>query len=64
MLHYQFVDLRKRYSFFHSWLWSKNIMLDMIEMGAPKTKPYVNEMLAMTPFRIMMKAKVHLREKR
>jgi hypothetical protein len=45
LLYYKFVDLRKRNAFFHSWMRRKNIVLDMVKDGAPKTKVYVNELL-------------------
>jgi hypothetical protein len=64
LLYCKFVDLRTRNAFFHSWMRRKNIVLDMVKDGAPKTKVYVNELLVSLAFKILMRAKALVREKK
>jgi hypothetical protein len=64
LMYCKFVDLRSRNIFFHACMRNKNILLDNIKSGEPKTKVYVNEMLSLTAFKTLLKAKDLVKEKR
>jgi hypothetical protein len=64
LMYCRFVDVRSRNMFFHTWMKNKTITLDKIKPGGPQTKIYINEMLSTTAFKVMVKAKTLMKEKK